>query len=242
MGSRPITLNLFSRLVLSLCVIAAASICMLDSWSSLASEPYSGSQCLKAATALLVPFTISYVTLLVPRALYSFLYDRYLLGTMPGALVLLLLFYQRRFRRALPWWAFGVLGIFSAYTVAATHDWFALNRACIEAVDRVHSIGIPLTQIQGGFDFDGWTQIQNARSINSDKIANPPGVYGPYTALSNLEPPCRLNFSSYTPKVTPQYFVVFHPMPCLARSQFAATAYHNWLPPTHRSVFVQQRP
>jgi len=235
LGSRPITLNLFSRAVLSLVVIAAASICVVDTWP-FAAESFSRNR-RKEATALLVPFTISYIALLVPRAFYSFLYDRYLLGIMPGALAVLLLLYEHRFHRVLPAWTFAILGIFSAYTVAATHDWFALNRARVQAVDRVHKAGVPLTQIQGGFDFDGWTQIEHAGSISSEHIKMPR-----HTLPDKLEPECRLNFSPYTPAVTPEYFVVFHPMPCLANSQFAPVGYHSWLPPTRRSIYVQHHP
>jgi hypothetical protein len=244
LGSRPVTLNLFLRTVLSLVVIAATSICLLDTWAACTSateaSPARGK--LKQATVLLAPFTICYITLLLPRALYSFVYDRYLLGIMPGALALFLLLYQHRFRRILPSWTFAALGIFSVYTVAATHDWFALNRARVSAVNEVHAVGVPLTRIQGGFDFDGWTQVENARSINWVQIANPGGVYQPYTADKSLGPPCRLDFAPYTPSVTPDYFVVFHPMPCLASSKFAPIAYRTWLPPTRRAVYVQQRP
>jgi hypothetical protein len=246
LGVRPVTLNLFVRTVLSLIVVAAAAICLLDTLSTRAHasecDPAPESVTWQRTVLLLAPFTLCYVALLIPRALYSFLYDRYLLGVMPTALALLLLLYQRKFRKSLPFWTYAVLGIFSIYAVAATHDWFSLNRARVAAVNEVHASDVPFTRIQGGFDFDGWTQIESARSINYDQISNPAGVYRPYLPDKDLAPACRLNFAQFTPAVRPAYFVVFRPMPCLAQSTFEPVVYRTWLPPFRRAIYVQQRP
>jgi hypothetical protein len=185
---------------------------------------------------------LCYCCLLVPRGLYSFIYDRYLLGVMPAALTLALLLYQTRIRKTLPLWPFVILAGSSMYVVAATHDWFALNRARIQAVAAVHRSGIPTTRIQGGFDFDGWTQLENAPSVNWAAIENPPNAYRWYPPETGLAPACRLDFAVYTPSIKPEYFVVFEPMPCLAPSQFGPIDYRTWLPPHARYVYIQRRP
>lgn len=116
------------------------------------------------------------------------------------------------------------------------------DRDRVQAVTALRGIGIPATSIQGGFDFDGWTQVQNARSVNWDAVANSFGAYRPSPADLALAPPCRLNFAVYTPTIQPKYFLVFSPMPCLSPSGLEPMAYRTWLPPHRRYVFIQRRP
>jgi len=245
LGTRVVTLNLFWRTVLSLGVIFAASACLLDTWlcrqhiESAANQPDSR---LRKAGYLLGLYTACYCCLLFPRGLYSFIYDRYLLGIMPAAIIAILLLYELNVRKMLRGWLFFILAAISIYGLAATHDWFALNRARLQAVALVRGQGIPVTRIQAGFDFDGWTQLENARSMNWAAIENPPNAYHPNRSDSGLAPLCRLNFSAYTPTITPEYFVVFKQMPCLDASQFSPISYHNWLPPHTRFIFIQRRP
>jgi len=245
LGTRPVTANLFWRTVLSLVVIASAAVCFLDSWSNQRQEPTPAAAKhgrVRIAAYLLVPFSVSYCCLLISRGLYSFVYDRYLLGILPGALVLVLLLYQHRVRKLLPRWTFAILACLSLYVVAATHDWFALNRARVQAVAILQAAGIPKTQIQGGFDFDGWTQLENAPSVNWAAIRNPPNAYHAYPPETGLAPPCRLDFAPYTPSIRPDYFLTFQLMPCLAPSQFGPIAYRTWNPPHTRFVYIQRRP
>jgi hypothetical protein len=246
LGKRPVTLNYFSRTVISLAMIGAALIWLMAVWPDREiRRPADGSRAAMSpgtALVLLLPFTMCYIALLLPRALYSFLYDRYLLGILPVAIALLLIMYERRFAKALPWSSAAVLGIFGVYTVAATHDWFALNRARVRAVNEVHEHGIPFTQIQGGFEFDGWTEIQTADFINYGQFSKREQDARPSAPENDLAPPCRLNFAQFTPHVVPQYFVVFHPMPCLADSDLKSVDYHTWLPPFTRAIYIQRRP
>jgi hypothetical protein len=242
LGSRPVTLTLPIRVALSLLVVAAV-LTLLEHlltkpWHRKADDAVS----LRQALWILGPFAISYVVFLVPRALYSFIYDRYLLDLMPLAIIILLLFYQRWVTERLPGVTIAALSFLALYAIAGTHDWFALNRARIAAVAQIHTSGVPTTSIQGGFDYDGWTQIEAAGYINDTRIINPPHAYEP-----NLEPPrlpagCRLGFAPYTPAVQPRYFVVFSLMPCLQMSPYRPVPYRTWLPPFRRTIFVQEAP
>jgi hypothetical protein len=245
LGTRAVTLNLFWRTVLSLGVIAAAGACLVDTWLCRQNIRLTTDEPdfrLRKAAYLLGLYTACYCCLLVSRGLYSFIYDRYLLGVMPPTIILILLLYQVNGRKLLSGWPFFILAAISIYGVAATHDWFALNRARVQAVALLRAQGVPLTRIQGGFDFDGWTQLENAPSINWVAIENPPNAYRSYRPDFGLAPACRLDFSAYTPTIQPEYFVVFRPMPCLAASQFAPLNYRNWLPPHARFIFIQRRP
>lgn len=240
LGSRPVTLTPSMRVALSLLVIAAA----LTLVEQLLTKPWRrespGAVPLKEALRMLGPFAISYVAFLLPRALYSFIYDRYLLGLMPIAIILLLLFYQRWVGVRLPAITIATLMLFALYATAGTHDWFALNRARAAAVAQIHSSGVPTTSIQGGFDYDGWTQIEAAGFINDPRIINPPHAYQPNLEPLKLQSQCRLDFARYTPAIHPRYFVVFSIMPCLRISGYQSITYNTWLPPFHRTIFIQQ--
>ena len=241
LGSRPVTLTLPTRVCLSLLVVAAA----LTFVEQLLARPLRGenspSVSLREALWMLGPFSLCYIALLLPRAMYSFVYDRYLLGLMPFAIVLLVLLHQRWVAERLPAATIAVLCLFGLYATAGTHDWFALNRARAAAVEQIHALGVPITSIQGGFDFDGWTQIEAAGYINDPRITIPPDAYRSFELLG-LQSQCRLDFAQYTPAIQPRYFVVFSVMPCLQKPPLRAVTYDTWLPPFHRTIFIQEAP
>ena len=242
LGGRPVTLTLPIRVALSLLVIAAALTLVEHLLAKLRQREERSAVSLWDAWWMLGPFAITYVAFLVPRALYSFIYDRYLLGLMPIAIIFLLLLYQRRVGERLPAIAIATLCLFALYATAGTHDWFALNRARAAAVAQIHALGVPTTSIQGGFDYDGWTEIESAGYINDPRIINPPDAYQPNLEPLRLQSQCRLDFARYTPAIHPRYFVVFAIMPCLRTPGYQSITYNTWLPPFHRTIFIQEVP
>jgi hypothetical protein len=68
----------------------------------------------------------------------------------------------------------------------------------------------------------------------------PPGAY--HEALPQLQfaKECRSFFSIYATAIQPKYFVVSSPMPCFVPSVYPSVSYRAWLPPFHRTVYVQQ--
>jgi hypothetical protein len=161
---------------------------------------------------------------------------------MPLAIIILLLLYQHWVAARLPTISVTALSLFAMYAIAGTHDWFALNRARVAAVAEVHRSGVPVTSIQGGFDYDGWTQIEAAGYINDPRITNPPNAYHPNLEPLRLSAGCRLGFAPYTPAVQPRYFVVFSLMPCLKMSGYHPVTYGTWLPPFRRTIYIQEAP
>jgi hypothetical protein len=240
LGSRPVTLTLPMRVGLSLVVIAA-SLTLVE---QMLTKPWRrkslNAVSLHEALFVLGPFSISYVVFLLPRALYSFIYDRYLLGLMPFAIILLLLLHQRWIAVRLPAVTVATLSLFALYAIAGTHDWFALNRARVTAVAQIRASGVPVTSVQGGFDYDGWTQVEAAGYINDARLRNPANAYQVNLSPLQLPERCRLDFVEYTPAIHPEYFVVFEPMTCLAWSKYPPVRYRTWLPPFHREVYIQR--
>jgi hypothetical protein len=82
------------RAAISVLVVASALILGELLFATLRSRTKNTSQ-LEPATSqdllwLLGPFSLSYILMLLPRGIYALLYDRYLLGLMPLAIILLI--------------------------------------------------------------------------------------------------------------------------------------------------------
>jgi hypothetical protein len=107
------------------------------------------------------------IFLLSAAALYSvgvgitgFL-DRYLVWLLPPLLVCLLLaqpesviVHAMRWQR---WLGVVLISIFGVFAVAGTHDYLAWNRARWQALtDLIVVDHVPYTDIDGGFEFNGW--------------------------------------------------------------------------------------
>jgi hypothetical protein len=191
---------------------------------------------------LFVPFTLCYFLLLMPRAWHAAAFDRYLLPIMALAILCLIRLYQERVAPALPRTTVVLLAIYAVFAIAGTHNWFAWQRARLAAIDEIRAAGIPRTAIQGGFEYDGWTQIDNGGHINDPRILVPADAYQPNLAIPQVAAPCRLDFASFTPVVQPKYTAALGLKPCLNPSKFLPVKYRAWLSPFERTVYVQQIP
>ncbi|MHB1938237.1 MAG: hypothetical protein ACYCOR_16865 [Acidobacteriaceae bacterium] len=133
-----------------------------------------------------------------------------------------------------------VLAVFAVYAVAGAHDLFVGCRALVRTIQMVQKSGVPRRYIQAGMASDGWTQIAGSGHINDSRIQVPAGAYTPYTLDLELPDECRYPFASFTPAITPEYFLIFPPMSCFAPTKFPPVHYTTWLPPFHRALYVQQ--
>jgi hypothetical protein len=232
------------RVAISVLVLAAALIVgeMLlskfrsRSWSTSGLEPVMRQDLLW----LLGPFSLSYIVMLLPRGLYDLVYDRYLLGLMPLAMISLIRLYQRVVADDMPAICFLVLGAFGLFSIAGTHDWFALNRARIVAVEEIHATGVPKTAIQGAFEYDGWTQIEAAGFVNEERIEVPAGAFRKNMRMYQLPEKCWHFFGWYASAIDPKYVIVSSPSHCFADSAFPPVTFRAWLPPFQRTIYVQQ--
>jgi hypothetical protein len=107
-----------------------------------------------------------YASFQVPFLLISESYfDRYLLVFLPATLLILL-------RGAEPTrgdWVPGVVGlaVFAGLALALTHDWLSWNAARWNLGRRVISAGVPLTDLEGGVEWDNWFDPHPDRSPSS---------------------------------------------------------------------------
>jgi len=192
---------------------------------------------------LLGPFTVCYFLLLIPRGYRFVISDTYLLPIIPIAILCLLLLHQRWIAKPIPRISFAVLAIFALLSVAGTHDWFAWYRAKTIAANEILASGVPRTEIQGGWAYDGWTQIEADGYLNDPRLVLPAGAYHP---VPNPQPDpnkCGYDFTSYTPAIHPRFSLVFaRKMSCLTPSKFPPVHYRTWLPPFSGTIYVQRIP
>jgi hypothetical protein len=201
-----------------------------------------GTATLRQMFWLLAPFTLGYAALLAPRAIYHFAFDRYALGLLPVALIVTIRLYEQLAGPRLPAGCFAVVAVYAVLGIMGTHDWFAWQRARLAAIDEVIASGVPRTEIQGGFEYDGWTQLESGGHINDERIKVPPGAYQPHPEVPQVADACKLDFAPYTSAIHPKFSVVFGPMACLNPSQYPPVQFRAWLPPFRRIVYVQQIP
>ena len=94
---------------------------------------------------LLGPFCLSYIALIVFRALFLHIsiFDRYLLPLLAVNAILMLRYYQQEFSEKLPPATLWVVAIFALYGVGGLHDWYSLQRARVAAADEIRASGVP---------------------------------------------------------------------------------------------------
>lgn len=191
---------------------------------------------------LLGPFTLIYFAVLMPRLFHWVIFDRYLLPILPIAITCLLRVHQRWIAPTLPAISTAMLAIVALISIGLTHDWFATNRAQLAAIAEVRASGVPGTEIQGGFAYDGWTQIKDGGYVNEPRMIVPVGAFHPDIRFSMPPAPCRYFWAPYTPAIHPKFTIIFRKVDCLAPSKYPPVHYRTWLPPYNRTIVVQQIP
>jgi hypothetical protein len=232
-----------AQIVLSLVFIAAALGMIFTirdkGWEPIrAKEAHRGRQLFW----LLVPVSISYCVLLLPMVLQGESFDRYVLDLMPLAIIGCIWLYQQYIGPELPVSTVAILAIYGIIAVAGTHDWFAWQRARLVAIHELRVAGVARTEIQGGFEYDGWTQLRNGGYINDPRIKNPQNAYHPVLEKLKVPDGCRHGYTAAYPVLHPKYAVGFGPGWCYLPSRFPAVHYTAWLPTFRRTIEIQKVP
>lgn len=191
---------------------------------------------------LLVPFTASYFLLLLLAVLHGLTLDKYVLDVMPFAIAGSIWFYQRDIRTELPAASVALLAVYTVIAVAGTHTWFASHRARLAAIHELRAAGVPRTEIQAGYEYDGWTQISSRGHMNNRLIKVPSNAYHPPTHKSVANNLCDYNLLTWAPVLHPRYAVGFGQKDCYLPSEFPPVHFTAWIPPFHRAVDIQKVP
>ena len=232
-----------ARILVSVVLLAAFFGCVIavrkKGWQLIQAEnPNEAKQILW----LLLPFPLSYCALLVLAVQQGLALDKYVFLWMPFAIIASIWLYQRCVRTELPTVSFVLIVAYAIFTVAATHTLFAWHRARFAAIQELRAAGIPPTEIQAGFEYDGWTQLEQSGHVNNKLVKNPAGAYQPPQTTPVPGNLCAYNFLPWAPSLHPKYAVDFGPAACFLPSKFPPVSYTAWLPPFHRAVYIRTVP
>jgi hypothetical protein len=192
----------------------------------------------KQLLILLAPFTAAYCVLLSGRILAGGMFDRYLLPLFLFVTVVALRFYQERITPKLPPIAFVALILSAAYAIAGTHDLFSTDRARLAAIEQLRNAGLPRTAFYGGFDYDGWTQIDNQGYIEVDDIRTPTGIHH-VPRRNHLFHPCGYYAARLFPTIHPLYAISYDNQTCDPQDRFSPVTYRMWLPPFSGAIYTR---
>jgi Dolichyl-phosphate-mannose-protein mannosyltransferase len=185
---------------------------------------------------LLVPFTLAYTFLLLPRAATTGLHDRYFLGLLIGALLCLVRYYQERIQLQMPFASFLLIGIMAIYFIAVTHNMFALYRARVAMAAELSTAGVPDTSVDNGWEYNFGVELHHADHLNLSTIAVPANAYVPTPALPAST--CPMNTFEETPHIHPLYGISFDPNACYGLASFAPVHYSRWPASTPGTLYV----
>ena len=234
-GVPPPFLSTTVQILLTICCFAA--VCGLVAVSMERKNGRSHPE-MKEFAFLFGPYSIAYALLLVPRAT-ELAPDRYMLGLLPGAILLVMRVYQDRVRSAPPRLAWAGLVLTAFYGVTVTHNMCALFRARVAMAAQLQAQGVPDTSVDNGWEYNFWVELQHAPSINDERIVRPAGFYHPVP-----EPPdqCRGLFLARTPHIHPLYAISFDSNACYGPTTFPAVAYSRWLAKEGKLFVVRANP
>jgi hypothetical protein len=244
-GSRPLILPFGFRILLTVTtIIASVSLfaVLFGNGSARSSlHPRAVSISWRDLGVVLGPFSAAYIFMLMPRASAGGFYDRYLLPLMVILLLLLARFYQEKVRPRLPVLAAVLIAIVACFTIAGTHDLFAMYRGYLAAFQEVRSSGVPATAISGSWENDGWTQLETVGYMNERRIRIPRGVYV-FQPVTAFPAGCNGNSLDRIPAVKPVYALSFDPAQCNGQAGFPPVVYRTWLLPHTNSIYIVKFP
>jgi hypothetical protein len=180
------------------------------------------------------PVVVAYLLFLLPRGAIAMIYDRYLITlTMFGAVVLLRL-YQERISVRMPAVMIVTACLFSAYAIAATHDVFSMFRARAQADNMLLATGLTREQIDGGYEWNAWTETVNHHSLHSTYVPLPAGM----TAANLPSSYCHFFGDTLFADVNGLYTISFNPKDCGGVSSFPPVVYKEWLGPHSVPIYI----
>jgi len=235
-GGRPVVLSMPTRIVLSLAMIAIISTVISLGMNWLLQQQNRRWELIwnyflkpadnRAGVQTILLTTMALLALEMTRVVSDVAYDRHLLPLIPFLVIPLLMCFQESGVTKMPWAAWALLVIFGMFAIACTQEVNSLARARVVAVDRVLARGFKPEQIDAGFEHGFWTQGVEVGHVNDIRVQNPPNAYD---KTHGLTPVMRVKFRVESGKTDVTRF-----------SDFGSVDYFSFLPPFHRTIFIDE--
>jgi hypothetical protein len=238
-GSLPLFLNTTSRVVLTVLSFGGpfgviSSFVLPSLQSSPEADPASTISW-KQIGVLTVPYAIAHSLLLIPRAGWDILFDRYALGLLVVAVLCLVRCYQDRIQSQLPLAGILPVAVVAIAGITLTHNMFALARARVSLAAELRAHGVPDTAVDNGWEYNFVVELDHSNYINDPWIVRPAHAYVP------VPPPtgsCWTTYYDYTPHIRPLYAISFDPTACYGPAPFAPVHYSRWPSRTPSSLYA----
>lgn len=251
MGERPVTLPIAITSLIAIVLLISLFGFLLwlglslrkDKLGTRSDALQAGELSIRETCVLLLPFSLTYLVLLMPRAAFpttfTDVFDRYYLPLIMVAVILLLRLLRER-SREIPAVCYVMLLLFAFFSIADTHDVFVAYRATAVARSSVEAAGVSPYNISGPWQEDGSNQIDIQGYLNDDRVANPPH------AFQRIRHPeldsCHYWWGPVVPALRFQYALTTEKLKCLVPSQFPDVTYTTWLPPFEHTVYIERNP
>jgi hypothetical protein len=190
------------------------------------------------------PFSLAYITLLASIAAHREMFNRYLLPLLAVLLLMLMRYCQEAMKTHLPLASVILTVVLGGFSIAATHDGFALYRGYRSAIDVLRSGGIPATAIFEPWEFVGWTEIDQVGYINYPETQTAQAGSEPRLAPA-LPASCddwSARFLTSASAIHPVYAISVNPTECGGRVAFPLIAYRTWVAPHINSIYAVRLP
>jgi hypothetical protein len=230
LGGAPVVLHTSTLIVLTtLCLGGLLGVIAVGLQARGATPPLLAANDLswKQLGILLVPFSVAYLmSLAAATGTTHAIYDRYAIGLLGPAIIVLVRLYQERVQPRLPLATVVLIIVMGACGIIVTHNTFALDRARVDLADELHANGVPSTSIDGGWEYNFDTELANSDHLNDPRIKVPADAY----VSPPPSPPgyCQAFWHDRTPHIHAVYGVSFSPDTCYGRAPFAPVQYRPW--------------
>jgi len=176
-------------------------------------------------------FTVAYLPLLLPGALLSTTFDRYMLPLVPLLYLAAAMFANRRSPRMAFAWT--CLLLFAGYGIATTHDYAVALRARVAAARGIERTGVSRSNISAAFEYDGQGQLERTEYVRGTAYGDRFQDDGPKGFW--------LDFWDHLAGFQPDFVVLnwIRPEPPHGCQSFVE--YRTWLPPFRRYSAVWKR-
>lgn len=191
---------------------------------------------LRGLLLILAPFSLVVFALVISRASF---YPRYLLESVAALTIWLIKLWSDSMEQKVGCGIVAPLlvAVYCAFSVIQTHDLFRSAAATLSSIQWYTSQGMPRNELEAGFDFDGWYQIERTGFVNDQRIRVPAGAYVNQHLPDNILS-CHNFFLPDTPSIHPVYGVGESLAPCFEAPVLHSVDYTAWMAPHHRTIFI----
>jgi hypothetical protein len=185
---------------------------------------------------LLAPFSIVVFVLVITRAAF---FLRYLLEVMAALTIWLVKLWSDLAKKKQSCGITGpiLIAVYCAFSVIVTHDLFRRTDAILSLTQWYAAHGMARDQLEAGYSFDGWYQVERTGYVNDSRIRVPSGTYVNHDVPREIAK-CHNFFLANTPSIHPIYGVGETMAPCFEAPVLQSIEYTTWAAPHHHSIFL----